>query len=205
MFGTKVLEEKESKINGKLTVSRSLGFGTYIQAGGLTQSGGIVGVIWKPVLKRIQKRINPVKCLILGVGGGTVAKYLRLYWKNVEIIGVDIDPAMVDLGKKYLGLDVIGIDLKISDAYEYLMKENSKFDLIIVDLYQGDEFPKKFEKEEFLKHLNKIKIEGGIVIFNRLFYGAKKVEALGFEKKLSKTFTKVEKFKPPANLMFICS
>ena len=41
------LEEVESPINGKIAVTRSLAFGTYISVGGLTQSGGVLKNIWK--------------------------------------------------------------------------------------------------------------------------------------------------------------
>ena len=49
--------------------------GIYIQANGLTQSGGIVESIWKSTLRQIKaKDINSI--LILGLGGGTLAKLL---------------------------------------------------------------------------------------------------------------------------------
>ena len=59
MFGIKILEESESKYNGHLKVVRSLGLGTYIQANGLTQSGGIVETFWRQTLKKIQNSKNP--------------------------------------------------------------------------------------------------------------------------------------------------
>ena len=42
LIGTKVLEERHSKFNGDIKVVRRLGFGTYIQVEGVTQSGGVV-------------------------------------------------------------------------------------------------------------------------------------------------------------------
>ena len=203
MLGTKVLEERESKYNGHLKVSRSLGFGTYIQAEGLTQSGGIVGIIWKPTLKQINKLTNrPIdSCLILGLGGGTAAKYVRLYWPEAKITGIDIYPIMVELGKKYLGLDVIGVEIKIGDAYDF----TGKFDLIIVDLYNGEHFPEKFGNTEFLNRVKTSVTKDGIVVFNRTYYEDKRPEAVKFGNKLKKIFSKVEWFYPEANLMFLCS
>lgn len=54
MFGTKILEEKKSKLNGSLRVVRSFGLGTYIQSDGLTQSGGIVETFWMQTLHHIK-------------------------------------------------------------------------------------------------------------------------------------------------------
>jgi spermidine synthase len=203
MLGTKVLEERKSKFNGNLRVVKSFGLGTYIQANGLTQSGGIVETFWKQTLKKVKSKNEEVKnCLILGLGGGTVAKLIRKSWPEAKITGVDIDPVIVELGEKYLGLNRKEIKIEIGDALLVSKRlKNKKFDLVVVDLYNGDEFPKKFEDEKFLRSLTKNKL----VIFNRLYYKEKKIKALEFGKKLQKFFGKVEYFYPISNLMFVCS
>ncbi len=176
---------------------KSFGLGTYIQANGLTQSGGIVESIWRSTLRKVKGKRQGVKdVLILGLGGGTVAKIIRKHWPEVKITGVDIDPVMIELGKKYL--DLKADKIKIQDAYSF---DSSDYDLVVVDVYQGDEFPKKFEGEQFLKKLTKNKL----VIFNRLYYGEKRPRAVKFGLKLQKIFKNVEYFYPEANLMFICS
>ena len=134
--------------------------------------------------------------MILGLGGGTVAKILQKTWPKIKITGVDIDPVMVDLGKKYLGLE--NVKDKIGDAYNF---DTKGFDLVVVDLYRGDVFPKKFEDEKFLKKL----VNNKLVIFNRLYYGDKRPMAVRFGLKLQKVFKKVKYYYPEANLMFICS
>lgn len=198
MLGTKILEEKESKFNGNLRVVKSFGLGIYIQSDGLTQSGGVVEGIWKQTLKRVHRLPFTVhSVLILGLGGGTVAKLIRKVWPGTKIKGVDIDPLMVGLGKKYLGLNENDIDIKIQDAAKPVL---GKFDLVIVDLYRGDKFPEKFEDEKFLRMLSKNKF----VIINRLYYKEKKVLAEEFGEKLKNVFKRVEYFYPEANMMFFC-
>jgi len=209
MLGTKILEERKSKFNGDIKVVRSLGFGTYIQAEGLTQSGGIVETIWKSTIKKVKSKKLIVKnCLILGLGGGTVAKLIKKNWPGAKIIGIDIDPLMVELGKKYLGLGQIGLEIKIGDALELgkkLKVKSEKFDLVVVDLYNGDEFPEKFVNEKFLNKVKSSLTDRGVVVFNRTYYGDKRPETVKFGNKLQKIFSKVEWFYPEANLMFICS
>lgn len=204
MLGVKILEEKDSKYNGHLKVIRSWGLGIYIQAGGLTQSGGIVESIWKKTLKKVKReRGETGNALILGFGGGTVAKLLKKYWPGIVIEGVDIDPVIVVLGKKYLGDQKIKV--KIGDASNYVShKSPESFDLIIVDLYNGDMFPEKFEKEEFVTKIKKLLSEKGIIVFNRLYYGDKRRLAVKFGRKLEKIFPKVEWYYPEANVMLIC-
>ncbi len=200
MLGTKVLEERESEYNGHLRVVRTFGMGNYIQAGGLTQSGGIVESIWKSTLKQINKA-DLQKILILGLGGGTLAKLLRKKYPKAKITGVEIDPVMIELGKKYLKLNDYNIDIQIVDASLYTIYDiqNTNFDLVIVDMYSGDNFPKEFESEEFLKKLTKFPM----VIINRLYYGDKRPDTVRFGNKLEKIFKKVVWHYPEANLMFI--
>ena len=211
LSGTKILEEVISPINGKITVIQSLAFGTYIQVGGLTQSGGVVYDVWHTTLKKVRgQRLEVRKCLILGLAGGSTAKLVRKFWgEEVEITGVDLDPVMVKMGKKYLGLDEYKVKVNIVDAYDYVNKSqfqipNFKFDLILVDLYIGDEFPEKFESENYIRLVRTVLASDGIVVFNRLYYGEKRKEAMKFGKILEKIFEKVDIVFPEANVMFIC-
>src|SRR3990167_8603768 len=99
MLGTKIIEKRVSPINGRITVARSLGLGTYIQVEGLTQSGGVVENIWKQTLRKVKSKKEEgitrsaiKRCLILGLGGGTAAKVIRKLWPEAKITGVEIDP-----------------------------------------------------------------------------------------------------------------
>lgn len=203
LYGMKVVEKRISKINGKIVVVKSFGFGNYIQVSGLTQSGGIVRGIWRQTLKKAKKLRPEIKnCLILGLGGGTAAKIIKKSWSEAKITGIELDPVMIELGKKYLGLAVDNI--YIGDAERAIKRTKEKYDLVIVDCYLGDKFPERFESPEFLKMVFKLLSKKGLVIFNRLYYGDKRPAAVKFGEKLKKVFTDVEYFYPEANLMFIC-
>jgi len=221
LSGTQILEKAESSINGRIIVEKSLAWGTYISASGLTQSGGIINDIWKKPLKRISNFSSrgrsasggqfPISnVLILGLGGGTVAKLVKRYWPEVKITGVDIDPMMVELGKKYLELDRTGIEIVIEDAFKYVEKQSkfkskNKFDLVLVDLYIGDNYPVKFESENYIQLVRSVLANGGVTVFNRLYYGEKRPEAMKFCEKLGKVFKKVDIVFPEVNVMFLCS
>ena len=191
MFGTKILETRRSKYNRDVRVLKTWGIGIYIQSGGLTQSGGIVEQIWKSTLKRLSAK-DIRKILILGLGGGTVVKLVKKFWPEAKITGVDLDPIMIELGKKYLRLDDFNVDIKIQDADSFKLKG---YDLVIIDTYLGDKYVDLFNKDL---------LESKVVVFNRLFYGNKKKEALKFGKKLERLFKKVDVYYPTANLMYIC-
>lgn len=198
------MEEIDSPINGRIKVVKSLGLGTYIQVDNLTQSGGVVYEVWRTVLKKISHQPLTVNhCLILGLGGGSAAKLVKKFWPEAEITGIDIDTVMVELGKKYLGLSQINV--VIGDAKKFVTNCKEKYDLVLVDTYLGDKFPKKFESDEFLKSVRRLLFNGGIAVFNRLYFGEKRPEAVKFGKRLEKVFEKVKYVYPEANIMFVAS
>ncbi len=210
LAGIKVLEIADSKYNDKITVVKSLAFGTYFQVGGLTQSGGIIKDIWNHSLKRVYKMSKTSeisKILVLGLGGGSIIEVIKRYWPDSKITAVDIDPVIVGLGKKYLGLTDSKVKVVIFDAYDFLAthKSLSKYDLICVDLYVGDNYPTKFEKIEFPKLIRKILSPKGATVINRLYYGEKRSQSVKFGNMLEKIFSKVDWVYPQANIMFVCS
>lgn len=211
------MEEVESPVNGKITVVKNLAFGIYVQVGGLTQSGSVVFDIWRTVLRQV-RRIRPAvrSCLILGLGAGSSATLVRKFWQDTEITGVDLDQKIVEIGRKYFKLDEAGVKVVVKDAYNYLYqisklknkkyKSNIKnYDLVLIDLYVGDKFPEKFESENYIQLIRTVLARDGPAIFNRLYYGEKRAQAIEFGNKLEKIFSKVEWIYPQANLMFICS
>ena len=207
LLGTKILEERESDNNKKIVVLKTLGLGTYIQVDGLTQSGGVVEGIWKKTLKKILNSKTQINnCLILGLGGGSASRIVEKYWPQAKITGVDIDPVIVEMGKKYLGLEKIRVEIVIEDAYSWLVRNSKikKYDLVLVDIYKGFDVPEIFETDKFLKLTLKLLTDKGIAIFNRLYSGEKRREAIKFANKLEKVFSKVDYFYPEANIMFNC-
>ncbi len=207
LTGTKILEEVVSPINGKLTVVKDFAWGIHIMAGGLTQSGGIAATIWQTTLKHLKRKQVVNNSLILGLGGGSIAKLIRKNWQNAVITGVDIDRTIVELGRKYMKLDSYGVDIIIDDTQSFIknLKPNyKKYDLICIDMYIGDNFPKKFTKKAFLSSVKKMLTPNGVAVFNRLYYGDKRREAVRFGADLEKIFEDVYVLAPQANILFLC-
>ena len=200
LSGQIIAEKRNSEFNGPLEVIKDIFYGTYIKGGGLPQSGGLAEMIWKNTLNKIKDR-EIKSILILGLGGGGIAKLARNNWPNSKIVGVDIDPVIVDLGKKYLKLDEQNVEIKILDVNDF--KTSKKFDLVCVDTYQGDQFPKEFETESFAKKVKGFLKENGIAIFNRLYGPEDRKLANNHAKILESVFKNVDRNYPEANIMFI--
>lgn len=205
----RVVFKTRSKINGEIVIREQFGdYALHIQE--LIQSGGIVRDIWQKALKRIfNLPALPVggqfpifNVLILGLGGGTVVKLINKSWPGAKITGVEIDPEIIKISKKYFGLDKVG-NLKIieDDAFDFVVKTDKKFDLIIVDMYLGSQYPARAETGKFMKDIKKILSEKGVIVFNRLIVDGKSLHK--FEANLNRSFVLVDRLKTHTNLFFL--
>ncbi len=196
-----IVEEFKSKYSKRLIVKKiwDWRWKYYVTTGVLTQSGGLIDDLWRPVISNVKCLMSNV--LILGLATGTLAKILVKRYKGVKVTGVEIDPVMIEIGKKYFDLDKIP-NLKILniDAEKYSPKE--RFDLVLVDLYLGDKPPSFLYSHKYLKKLRKM---GKLVIVNHLFYDTKKKEnAEKLIKKLGKYFRNIKLHRVLTNIMIIC-
>ena len=210
------IEEAVSSINSRIKVVSFLGRPRLI-SGGMLQSGGILESIWKKGINKLakgqfDKRAN---CLILGLGGGTLANLINQTFPKAKITAVEIDPVMIKLGRRYFGLDKIpDLEIICADAIEMVIsnprgltksssevEELVEYDLIFVDLYLGDQFPREAETTEFLENIKKLLKNKGWVVFNRLFYGEHKEKAEKFIHRLEKYFSKIELIRTWSNLL----
>jgi len=195
-----IVEEFRSKYSGKLFVKKTWDWGWkyYVMTDNLTQSGGLINDLWKPIISNFKKHISTIqisKCLILGLATGTLAKML----KGANITGYEIDPVMIAIGKKYFGLDKIP-NLKIinKDAKDF----RGNFDVIFVDLYLGNKPPSFLYSHKYLK---KLKERGKVAIINHLFFDdSKRKKAEELIKKLSVFYKDIKLQKILTNVMIIC-
>jgi len=204
MFGPKILEEYHSPYGGRIRLMQGWGY-KYVATGILTQSGGVVADVWRPVLQKYSQKNK--SWLILGLGAGTVANMLAKKYSPTSIVGVEIDPVMLDLGRRHFNLDKIpNLDVVQGDAQKL---ENWKtgqlvyYDYILVDLYLGDLLPSFVYSPAFLRSLHQV---GRTVVFNHLFYDDSKRAAAGkLVATVSKIFHSVQLHRSLTNLLVVAS
>lgn len=116
---------------------------------------------------RIQQLDN---ALILGVAGGSVIQTLRYEMGYTgKIVGVEIDPKVIELAVKYFNLDQINdLTIIIDDAQNYLKSTTATFDLIIIDIFTDNLMPGFLFSEVFYQNLEKCLQENGSIVFNTI-------------------------------------
>lgn len=201
MFGQKVLEEFDSKFSGHIAVKKDWN-NLYVTTNDLTQSGGLINELWSELFKKMRPDKNK-SWLVLGLATGTVAKIISKKYAPAKITGIEIDPEMIRIGKKYFDLDKIPkLEIVNEDAKNFAFSIK-RFDFVLVDMYLGDKMPEFVYSEKFL---SKIKNGGKVAVYNHLFYDdEKRARAEKLIKSLGKTYPKVELARILTNVLIICA
>ncbi len=112
---------------------------------------------------------EPKSILMLGVAGGTALRILRHLLPGVSLTGVDLDSELIGLARREMDLELSGAEIVIADAYEWMRKNQRKFDVIIDDLYlAGDEdvFRADSCDEKWLGLVKRSLAPGGVLALN---------------------------------------
>ena len=83
---------------------------------------------------------TPDNVLILGLGAGSIAKFLLHHYQYLELTAVDLRPEVVKLGQEYFSLNAEDERFKIhyQSADDFINKNVNpvhKYDLILIDLF----------------------------------------------------------------------
>lgn len=107
------------------------------------------------------------KILLLGLGGGSVAKKLNEKGFSVDVC--ELDTRIVEVAKKYFYLDD-KVNITVDDARHYIKTCNKKYDVIVFDTFKGEDPPNHVFTEESLEETKKLLNSSGIIFVNSLGY-----------------------------------
>ena len=112
----------------------------------------------KPDAKRV---------LVLGMGGGAVTKRWWRDYPGMTIDCVEIDPAVVDVARRYFGLpDDSRLGVFTTDARRFVQTTDKTYDIVIVDAYYADSLPFHLTTSEFLREVKSRLAPDGVLAFN---------------------------------------
>ena len=111
------------------------------------------------------KNINSI--LEIGLGGGRTAWYLHRVFPNAQITTVELDPAVIELSKKYFGIkEEPNFKVVNADGRLFLADSKEKYDVILVDAYRGPFVPFHLLTKEFYQLVKAHLALGGVVAQN---------------------------------------
>ena len=86
---------------------------------------------------------------IVGLAAGTAARQATAVYGPIPIDGYELDPKIIDVGKKYFGEDLPNLIVHIGDGRWNLSQSLYKYDIIAVDAYRPPYIPPHMTTVEF--------------------------------------------------------
>ncbi len=110
---------------------------------------------------------NLDKAVMIGMGGGRTSTYLARSIPSLDVTGVELDPAIVDIAREYFGFKE-GPNLKVveRDGRIFMRQTDETYDMIFVDAYRGHYVPFHLLTQEFYELLESKMAPGGVVVQN---------------------------------------
>jgi predicted membrane-bound spermidine synthase len=170
------IHEKKSSISKSLEVTWANGE-LVLDSKNTNYSYGSLQRILRKGLKNIGfERVKSMEnILVLGVAGGSVIKTLvdEVKFKG-NIIGVEIDKEIIELANDYFKLNEIpNLKIFINDAFDFVLKSNDKYDLIIIDIFQDTTMPNFLFEKFFMNRIGLLLNPKGVVLFNTMILNEK--------------------------------
>jgi spermidine synthase len=102
--------------------------------------------------------------LVLGLGAGVVPSHLSA--RGIDVKAVDIDPVSFEISRRFFGLDRTGVKAIEEDARTFMRSCNGGYDVVVVDLFNGDGTPDYLITRNFFADLRACLAPRGVVVFN---------------------------------------
>ncbi len=110
---------------------------------------------------------RPRRVLILGLGGGTLARLLASRWgAGVHILGVDDDAAIVETARAAGWLAVPDLEVVYADAFDFVRRCQRRFDFVAVDLFRGERVDGRIFARPFLRRLRDLLAPRALLAIN---------------------------------------
>ncbi|HKV88989.1 MAG TPA: fused MFS/spermidine synthase [Candidatus Dormibacteraeota bacterium] len=109
----------------------------------------------------------PKDVAILGLAGGTAARqYTAAYGPGVDITGVEIDPEILDVARRYFHLTEPNVHAVVADARYWLDTQAGSYDVMFLDAYRQPYIPFHLTTREFFSSVRAHLKPGGAVVVN---------------------------------------
>lgn len=142
-----------------------------LNAGQVNYSFGALHEVFQLAFSKTKiAELKPETVLILGFGAGSIARILTDELKiSPEITAIEADAEVIRIARREFDADLIPkLQIIHSKAEDFVLKCESKFELIAVDVFVEQYVPESCMTIEFLQRLHELLLPGGVLVFNRM-------------------------------------
>jgi spermidine synthase len=140
-----------------------------LHAASVNYSFGALHDVFRAALKRAAvQTLNPQQVLILGFGGGSIARILQHEMQlNAAITGVDADEVVLQIAcEEFEAGKIKNLKLITAQAQDFVQQEKAYYGLICMDVFVEAVVPAECRTSDFIKQLHTLLNKEGKLVFN---------------------------------------
>lgn len=110
---------------------------------------------------------KPDRIAMIGLGGGSLAKYCHLKLPDSDFTAIEISPEVIALRKKFaIPEDGSSFRIVCADGAKFIRSEIESFDVLLLDGFDSDGQPEQLCTASFYDHCHTALRSGGIFVAN---------------------------------------
>lgn len=108
---------------------------------------------------------DPGDALFIGLGAGSMPRYLNRYYPETQIDVAEVDPEVLTVAEKFFHYrERPAMKVHIADGRSYLKGAGKLFDMVFLDAYHQGDIPRHLSTVEFYREIRgKLRGEGLVV------------------------------------------
>ncbi len=103
---------------------------------------------------------------IVGLAAGTTARQADLVFPNIQMEGIEIDPEIVKVGRRYFGMTMDNLNVTVQDGRWALENDPNRYQIISVDAYRPPYIPWHLTTQEFFQIVRDHLTDDGVMVIN---------------------------------------
>ena len=108
----------------------------------------------------------PRRIALVGLAGGTVARQFTAIDGPIPIDGVELDPKIVEVGRRYFDMTEPNLHVTIADGRYWMATQAGRYDVILVDAYRQPYIPFYLTTREFFESAKAHLAPDGVLAIN---------------------------------------
>lgn len=155
---------KVVEYRGTLQRTREMTIDGLVQ-GGIDPASGLSVYEYPYLLERLPLAVHPgaKTALVVGLGAGMVPR--RLAERGIATTVVELDPAVLAAARAHFGFPAT-IPVALEDARTFLAQPGTRYDVVIIDVFNGDTTPGYLLSREALRTMRQRLAPDGVLAFN---------------------------------------
>jgi len=111
---------------------------------------------------------HPRDLCLIGLGGGSLAKFIRRHLTDSRLTALEIQPEVVTAAREWFSLppDDACLQVIIGDGADYVQAQPESQDVLLVDGYDAEEIVTELTTPAFYQACHAMLRPGGVAVFN---------------------------------------